>query len=346
MAAKRLGVVTSGLYRSQRIRRILELLGWRMVYGPLAWRLDAVAGWGEKATTLPARRLAARRGAPYLTLEDGFLRSCGLGVGGDPPLSLIVDPAGAYFNHQVRSGLERLLLDDAWETPALLARAEAGLALLRSARLSKYNPPRTPPPPDVPESFDLVIDQTFGDAAIAGAGADAASFEAMLTAALREAEGAPVVVKTHPDVLAGARRGYLTDAPARAEAIAPGAPVRLLFENVDPWLLLARARRVYAVSSLLGYEAALSGRETHLFGWPFYAGWGLTRDRVARPEGAPRRMVDRETLFAATHLLYPVYFDPVEDRLSDFETVAARLIAERRAQDPEGAPPPGGAALG
>ncbi len=321
---KRLGVLSSGLLRSARIRRILALLGWRVVYAPLSPRLDAVAGWGEKPTMAPARRLAARRGLPLLTLEDGFLRSAGLGVAGDPPLSLVVDAAGAYFNAASRSELERLLLDASWESAALRARARAAIATLRREKLSKYN--HAPPlaPGVLPERYALVLDQTLGDAAIGGAGATAATFEAMARAATAEAEaeGLPVIIKTHPDVVAGARRGCLA-----ADAAAAGA--RIFAEDANPWDVLAGAVRVYTVSSLMGYEALLAGKPVSAFGWPFYAGWSLTDDRAPAPPGLRRRARSLEALAAAAHLLYPVYYDPATDALADFETVAARLAASR-----------------
>ncbi|MEL6978408.1 MAG: hypothetical protein AAGM38_06990 [Pseudomonadota bacterium] len=317
---KTLGVTSSGLLRNSRIKRILALLGWRVVYAPLTLRLDAVAGWGEKAPSQRARALARRRGLPFLTLEDGFIRSIGLGVERAAPLSLVIDPGGAYFNHQAPSRLSALLSDARWETPALLDRAARGLAALRARRITKYNIAWATPPAWLPERFILVIDQTCGDAAIAGAGADAESFQAMLSAAIAEADGAPVIVKTHPDVMSGARQGYFDPQERK------GGAATFLADPVNPWDLIARARRVYAVSSLLGYEAALAGCETHLFGWPFYAGYGLTHDRGAPQRVAHRRLArSREALFAATHLLYPVYYDPVEDRLTTFETALDRL---------------------
>lgn len=315
-----LGVVTSGLLRSRRIRRILALKGWRMVYAPLSLRLDAVAGWGEKPAAATAKRIAARRGLDYVTLEDGFLRSSGLGVDGDDPLSIVIDPHGAYVNHRVESGLFRLLIDPSWETAALRHRAAAGRATLRRRRLSKYN--HAPPlrAGALPERFVLVIDQTVGDAAIAGAGADAARFEAAARAAIAEAGGLPVVVKTHPDVLAGKRQGFLA-------ADARGAGAQVFAENANPWDLIERSAAVYTVSSLMGYEAALGGAPVHCFAWPFYSGWGFTRDRAERPTGLRRVERAVDAAFAASHLLYPVYYDPDRDALCDFETVAAQLSA-------------------
>ncbi|MDT9546347.1 MAG: hypothetical protein RI826_03230 [Chlorobium phaeovibrioides] len=55
--------------------------------------LSAVAGWGVKQNTLQARKYALDHGLPYLSLEDGFLRSFGTGER-FPPLSVEVDREG------------------------------------------------------------------------------------------------------------------------------------------------------------------------------------------------------------------------------------------------------------
>lgn len=318
---KTLGATSSGLLKSRRLKRILALLGWRLAYAPLALRLDAVAGWGEKEPSRKAKALASNRKLPFLTLEDGFVRSNGLGVEGAEPLSIVMDRRGAYFNSAIPSDLYQLLNSEACDEPGLLRRASESLDRLIQRRITKYNIPWAPMSEDAPAEYVLVIDQTFGDAAILGARANAESFARMLEAAMAEANGLPVLVKTHPDVLCGKRRGYLDPRARYAREIV------FVSEPINPWALIARARRVYAVSSLMGYEAALAGVETHIFGWPFYAGWGVTCDRGPEPAPLPRRSRSREALFAGTHLLYPIYFDPVADALCDFETVLDRLSA-------------------
>ena len=60
---------------------------------------------------------------------------------------------------------------------------------------------------------------------------------------------------------------------------------------------------------------ALVGVPVTCFGVPFYAGWGLTidEDAPARRE----RVLTRAQLFAAAMILYPVWYDPVRDRLCE-----------------------------
>ena len=121
-------------------------------------------------------------------------------------------------------------------------------------------------------------------------------------------------IKTHPDVSAGRKRGFLTGA-------VPGAIV--LADAIDPWRLLEAARAVFTVTSMLGFEALLAGREVHTFGMPFYAGWGLTIDAQTLARRTARPSLD--ALFAAAYLSYPVYYDPLGDRLASFEEILPLL---------------------
>jgi len=52
---------------------------------------NAIAGWGYRLTTIKARKYAIENQLPFISLEDGFLRSVGLGLDGFSPLSLIAD---------------------------------------------------------------------------------------------------------------------------------------------------------------------------------------------------------------------------------------------------------------
>lgn len=54
--------------------------------------------WGYNASSKKARHFAQQHDLPYATIEDGFLRSIGLGVDGYPPFSLVYDDIGIYYD--------------------------------------------------------------------------------------------------------------------------------------------------------------------------------------------------------------------------------------------------------
>ena len=286
---------------------------------------SAVAGWGHKPTAEKARRYAAGHGLPYVAVEDGFLRSLDLGCHGAAPLSLVVDYTGIYYDAATPSDLENLLNRDGWETPELMASAERALSSILLHHLSKYNhaPKAAPDLLGVPEPGSprvLVIDQTAGDASISLGLADASSFTAMLADAKARFPRARLFVKTHPDVLAGKKKGYLTEEARRCGAV-------LIAEDVSPLSLLEQADVVYCVTSQMGFEALMLGRDVHCFGMPFYAGWGLTHDALT----CPRRIKKRTLLevFAAAYLLYARYVNPITGERCDIHETIARLVLQR-----------------
>ncbi|MEO1291967.1 MAG: capsular polysaccharide biosynthesis protein [Pseudomonadota bacterium] len=320
MTSRRVGAYSRGILRAERVRRILELSGWTLVNARTASSLDAIAGWAYRPSADHARRRAAADGLPYLALEDGFLRSLDLGLRGEPPLSLLLDPEGIHYAADTPSRLERFLNEPTWLTDDLRQRARDGIAFLRQHRLSKYN--AAPPSRDdlPPPGYVLLIDQTYGDASLRHGGAVPETFQHMLTAARDENPGARLVIKTHPDVIAGLKRGHFAPDTV-GDALLYGG-------DVSSWPLLERAERVYAVTSQLGFEAMMAGKPVRVFGRPFYAGWGATEDAQPIPCRTQRHSV--ETLFAAAYLRYPIYYDPFRDALTDFKTVATLLATQRR----------------
>ncbi|WP_410000316.1 capsular polysaccharide biosynthesis protein [Halomonas sp. I1] len=285
-------------------------------------RAASVAGWGLKPSSRKARAHADRHRLPYLAIEDGFLRSWGLGVEGHPPHSLIVDPLGIYYDASRPSTLENLILD-ADDTPeAELVRARDGMERLRELRLSKYNqaPDRRLFDDDRPRV--LVVDQTAGDASIAGGLAEPDDFRRMLDAARAEHPESEILIKVHPDVIAGKKAGHLLEAGRL-----PGC--RLIGENLNPWSLLDAVHCVHVVSSQLGFEALLAGKRVVCHGVPFYAGWGLTDDR----RSCPRRGVQRSLaqVFSAAYLRYARYANPYTGQATDFEE-ALELIGDQTRQ--------------
>lgn len=326
--SRRLFIYNGGFFLQPRLRRILELAGWRLCTG-LPGPGDTVAVWGASPTAWRGRAIARQRGAALVTVEDAFLRSVLPGrdrsrIGRRGPLGLLIDPLGLHFDPSSPSLIEALAASP--QAAALAGQAEAMLARLRAADLSKYNAYR----PDLSAAapgYVLVVDQTRGDASLMGAGRE--TFLRMLTAARDEHPGARIVLRSHPETAAGLRQGHLTAADLRPGEVLCDAPV-------SPWRLVGDAAAVYAVSSQLGYEAMLAGHRPRLFGQPFHAGWGLSDDESPVPRRLGRTTLP--ALFAASHLLAPVWYDPCRNALTDLEGAIRQLEAEARAhaQDRDG----------
>jgi len=311
----------AGFLTNARVRRILQLSGYDLKLGKPGPE-DDVLVWGHSPYAPRGETVAQATGAHLVRIEDAFLRSLHPGRSGAPPLGLILDRKGMYFDASRPSDLETLLATHPLDDTALLDRAREALARIADAHLTKYaatDPALDPPAP----GYVLLIDQTRGDAAIRLGAANADSFAEMLAHAQGDHPGAPIVIKTHPETQAGHRPGHFDPA---------ALPVGVTLEDrpIAPRRLFEGARAVYCVTSLLGFEAIFAGHRPVTFGVPFYAGWGLTDDR--RPVPARRqRSLTRAQMAAAALILYPTWFDPYRDRLGTLEDVIGTLEAQARA---------------
>ena len=311
----------AGFLTQRRVRRILQLAGYDLRLGKPGPD-DDVLVWGHSPYAGRGTRVASATGAHLVRIEDAFLRSLHPGRSGDPPMGLIIDRRGIYFDASGPSDLEVLLATHPLDDTALLDRARGAMARIAAAHLTKYaanDPDLEPPPP----GYVLLIDQTRGDAAIWMGAASAHSFAEMLAHAMEDHPGAPIVIKTHPETRAGHRAGHFDPA-----ALPQG--VTIDDRPIPPQRLFEGARAVYCVTSLLGFEAILAGHRPVLFGVPFYAGWGLSDDRRPTPARRQRKLT-RAQLAAAALILYPTWYDPYRDRLGRIEDVLGALEAEVRA---------------
>ena len=281
---------------------------------------DVQIGWGRKPSGRRACKRAAVRGQRFLLLEDGFLRSLHPGRR-SPSCSLVVDDLGIYYDATQPSRLEALIARPLIASE--LARAHRLIHRWREAGVSKYNyapmPAALPPQPYV-----LVVDQTANDASVQYGQADAKSFSRMLDEAIARYPDCCVVVKEHPEVKLGRKRGYLTS------LLDSGGYTQVLRlrDDVHVVPLLKQATAVFTVTSQVGFEALLYGLPVHTFGMPFYAGWGLTED--ALPPPSRRKPVPLEQLAFAALVRYTRYVLPHTGDRCEAEDAIEHVEMQRR----------------
>ncbi len=252
--------------------------------------------------------------SPHLThTEDGFLRSRGLGAALTPPLSLVTDDLGIYYDPARPSRLEKWIEARATLRLDQELRAARLIRDLVASGLSKYN--TGTPAETLPEGHRiLVCGQVEDDASIRTGTSDVTTNQKLLDTVRAAHPDAALLFKPHPDVEAGLREGALTD-PSVADYIVTGT---------DPASLLAQVQEVHTMTSLMGFEALLRGLPVTTYGAPFYAGWGLTTDKSDVP---PRRRAtpSLEGLVHAALIDYPRYFDPKTGQPCPVEVAMERL---------------------
>ena len=266
---------------------------------------------------------AARPDTDTTRVEDGFLRSRGLGARLTPPLSLALDDLGIYYDPSQPSRLERLITESVALPSAEIERSRVLIQRIRTLGLTKYNIRGEIPalPDDRPRI--LVAGQVEDDASVLkGAGTVATNADLLALAAARNPD-ALLVYKPHPDVEAGLRKGRCTPPPG--VLVASDASADALLGAVDA---------VWTMTSLLGFEALLRGLPVTVTGAPFYAGWGLTRD-LGEPPSRRRPGPTLEGLAHAALISYPRYHDPVTGLPCPVE-VAVERLAEGKTAAPRG----------
>lgn len=309
-------------------------------------------GWGRKKTGRFALMCQYLFGGKVTLYEDGFIRSVGLGIEGSPSFSIVEDDIGIYYDATVPSRLENILNSYDFDADSkLMATAEEAIALIRQHRISKYNDA-----PDVNEGyFDhpdfcgrdpeishgdesnshilgnddntfgrtkrvLIVAQTAGDASLLYGMADRYSTDEMIDSARREHPDAEIWLKIHPDVMAGKKRSDIA-----VEDI--GTKGRVITENFSSISVLEHFDAVYTKTSQMGFEALILGKQCVCFGMPFYAGWGLTDDRVLCERR--NRHLKIEELFAAAYILYTHYYNPYRSRSSDIIDTIREIVKQR-----------------
>ncbi|MGF0537903.1 hypothetical protein ACQQ2Q_07895 [Agrobacterium sp. ES01] len=319
----KIAVTSSGMLATPNLA---TLLGAEICRPPLFGRgnsIKAVAGWGMRPSGMRAEAIAKRLNVPVLHLEDGFLRSINPGRG-SPPLSIIKDTEGIYYDSSRPSALERLLNSDANLLCGIESEVKQARQLINQHRLSKYNhaPDLSPGLLRMTDKHRvLVVDQTVGDNSVALGGANAGTFKLMVDAAIRENSDSTIYVKTHPEVSQGSKGGYLTD-------YEPPENVVMVRQPVNPVDLVLHMDRVYTVASTMGFEALLAGRSVTCLGIPWYAGWGVTDDRQTCARRNRHRSV--EELFAAAYFHYTTYMNPRQNVIGNIFDVISFLAEKRK----------------
>lgn len=283
----------------------------------LARRRDSPVMVWAGAETVALRDAAA--GLRLARVEDGFLRSRGLGAALVPALSLVRDEAGIYYDPTRESGLERLVA--APRPPGAEARAEALVARITKAGLSKYNIGADALPP-LPEGRRILVPGQVEDDASIRLGAGEVRTNLALLQAVRAANpDAVILFKPHPDVEAGLRAGRVPEVEAQALA-------DVLLDGVSATRAIDAADEIWTITSLLGFEALLRGKTVVCLGAPFYAGWGLTRDLGTVPARRRARPGLMGLAYAAL-IAYPRYRDPLTGLPCPPEVAADRLADGR-----------------
>lgn len=276
--------------------------------------------WGRRPEIPAAFRDRSAR------VEDGFIRSKGLGASFNFPYSWVIDSSGIYFDAGGPSDLEHLL--NTGFTAEELADAATMIRILREKRLTKYNLTGNPVSLDPAEvrgrKVILVPGQVEADASIAFGSPELKSNLALLLRVREMEPDAYLIFKAHPDLVAGARHGSVLPA-----GFAEACDLAVTDGNVLDWLDLCH--EVHTMTSTVGFEALIREVKVVTYGLPFYACWGLTTDRLDCPRR--KRRITLEELVCGALMRYPRYLNPETGEFTTALKVTRLLTSDRTVGD-------------
>ena len=266
-----------------------------------------------------------------LIAEDGFIRSINNFVNKTIPskyrnsISFTFSNLPHFFADEITTleymlNNEKLKLDN-----KQIERAKYLIDKIIKNKISKYNhQPIYKPEIGKNKNKVLVIDQSYGDMSISYGWANEYTFKNMLEVAIKENYNADIIIKTHPDALV--KNSERAKCYYSSEDIKEN--VYLMAEEINPISLLEIVDKVYVCTSQLGFEALMLGKEVHVFGMPFYAGYGLTIDY----QKCERRKNNRtlEEIFYITYINYSYYVNPEKEERCEIEEAIDYLIKLRR----------------
>jgi len=252
-------------------------------------------------------------------VEDGFIRSAGLGTDLTAPASLVLDKTGIYYDPNKPSDLE-ILLQNKKFTKAEIERANTLKSSLLENELSKYNLGNTfdksllRAKPD--QKIILIPGQVESDASIIKGCIDIDTNTALIKAARKNRPNDYLIYKPHPDVVSGNRKGKVT-----TEIIQQYTDLELLDTSITD--CLAVADEIHTMTSLVGFEGLMRDLKVFCYGIPFYSNWGLTDDRHILTRRSRKLLLNE--LIAGTLIDYPLYMNWQTQKFTTPEVIVDQL---------------------
>jgi len=253
------------------------------------------------------------QGLNVISVEDGFVRSVGLGAEHTMPISLVFDDLGIYFDSTFESRLERIL-NKLKNTETIEQTARKIINLIRLHQINKYNLNENEWQVRVDKKIIVVPGQVEHDKSIQY-GSPVIKDNLTLLKEVRERNpDSYIVFKVHPDIYRNCRINHTSKKQYHEYADE-------VVENFSTFSLIKYADEIHTMTSLFGFEALLQHKKVVCYGQPFYAGWGLTKD--IHPIGRRKNCLTLEQLVYATYFVYPMYVSLITgQRINAMEAIA------------------------
>lgn len=276
-------------------------------------------------------------------MEDGFVRSNGLGATLLEPLSVVIDKQGIYYDATNPSDLETYLQHCEQLNDEQSLRVQKLHTSLLNNKVSKYNvgnkiksgkPNWLKNLVTSKKEKILIVGQVEDDLSIKNCAAKINKNADLINRVRKDNPDAFLLYKPHPDVEAGLRVGKVDKNTLKlVDAVAKDLAMPDCLNLIDT---------VHTISSLTGFEALLRSKKVVCYGLPFYAGWGLTIDADGQLDIQKKHLQRRartnklslQQLIYCTLIQYPLYRLPNGYGLAQVEQVIEHLYNKVQAKNP------------
>ncbi len=263
--------------------------------------------WGMKRSGEFLRN--NRKNKKLVFIEDGFVHSFGIKKK-KIPFSICYDNRGIYYDCDSDNDFKKYVIEKL--SKKNISRAKKIIELWKKYSISKYNFPSFLEPPSFP--YILLIDQTFGDLSINYGDADENSFKQMFEFAVNNWPEHKIIIKSHPDVINHKKKGCIDISKYSKEKII------ILGDIGQINRLIEFSSAVCVVTSQVGFEALIYGKDVHVFGKPFYSGLGLTIDHNINNKQVNNKITLEQLVFSSL-VKYQICLDPRTKKECEVEEI-------------------------
>ncbi|MDR1460055.1 MAG: hypothetical protein LBI78_00215 [Campylobacteraceae bacterium] len=291
--------------------------------------VDIFYQWGITPRTkkIVQKSYAKALNKPTIILEDGFIRSINIGLSGEPALSVIFDSHTAYYDATKASRLENLLNSDIKLSKKTINYCKKCISKIVTHRVSKYNhaPYYKLSMGNPNKRKVLLVDQRYSDASVKYGLGDSSSFVNMLQDALSHYSDYDIIMKQHPDAITGGKQSYFNKDLLSSLKYADN--IFLYNYDINPYALFDLVDDVFVCSSGMGFEALMAGKKVHCYGVPFYAGWGVTEDKIVLDRRLRKRSI--EEIFYFAYVVLSRYWNPDKNRIVTVDEITDYIVEHR-----------------
>jgi len=318
-----------GIYKNQIIRNVLlnnkkfKYIKSKNLHKIKIKKNICFIGWGKKDNTLVGYEYCNNNNIPYIRMEDGFIRSNGLGVSGAPSMSFTIDESGIFYDDVNGSDLKKIIYSQILDKTEDIEYIHDTIKYITDNKISKYNNIKTSNINSLSLSDKkniIIIGQVDNDMSLKYGLVDNNNvYFDIIEYIMKNNNNFNIYLKLHPDILSGIKKSSLDLNKLLS------LKVNLITENYNPIELLEKFDEIHVLTSQMGFEALLINKVVHTWGVPFYSGYGLTTDHNTYylTNNKPKKTI--EEIFKSMYFDYTLYVDLDNKSITNIERIFARI---------------------